>query len=73
MAELNIPDMILADDALRYIALRHHAAVGEVLHSYVVRQHGSSLIDETTVGLEDNEIQIIHDLIRMYDKQQEGL
>ena len=51
----NISDKILQDEVVQYISARHHTTA-----SYLVA-HLSDL------ELEENEIQIIQDLIRMYE------
>lgn len=51
----NISDKILEDEVVKYISERHHTTV-----QYLIT-HLSDL------ELEENEVQIIHDLIRMYE------
>lgn len=51
----NISDKILQDEVVQYISNRHH-----ITATYLVG-HLSDL------ELEENEIQIIHDLMRMYE------
>ena len=50
----NISDKILQDEVVKYISERHHTTA-----QYLIT-HLSDL------ELEENEVQIIHDLIRMY-------
>ena len=51
----NISDKVLQDDVVKYISERHHTTV-----RYLIA-HLSDL------ELEENEVQIIRDLIRMYE------
>lgn len=68
MAESNIPSNILSDDAVRFISKRHNATAEDVMDSYAARFDENTVRHDTPIKLEDNEIQIIHDLITMYDK-----
>ncbi|MGN0048329.1 MAG: hypothetical protein ACI37U_05515 [Bacteroides sp.] len=58
----NITEEILDDEVVEYIAHRHHATADDVIESVI----GGSL----KVDLEENEITIIRDLIRMYNIKQ---
>lgn len=51
----NIPDKILQDEVMQYISERHHTTV----------QH--LIVHFSNLELEENEVQIIRDLIRMYE------
>lgn len=58
----NITEDIKADEVIRYIAHRHYATADDVIKSVI----GSS----PKVDLEENEINIIRDLMRMYNIKQ---
>ena len=51
---------LLDDEVIQYIAHRHHATANDVVDSCIEG-------DCMKVNLEDNEKNIIHDLIRMYN------
>lgn len=68
MAESNIPGNILSDDAVRFISERHHTTTKDVMDSYAARCGENSVRHDTPIKFEDNEMQIIHDLIKMYNK-----
>ena len=53
---------LLDDEVIQYIAHRHHATADDVVDSTIKD-------DCIKVYLEDNEKNIIHDLIRMYNNK----
>lgn len=54
------PEKLLYDEVVQYIAHRHHVTAGEVIDSFI--RDGRPKVD-----LENNEINILRDLIRMYN------
>lgn len=58
----NITEDIKADEVIRYIAHRHHATADDVIKSVIGNR--------PKVDLEENEINIIRDLMRMYNIKQ---
>lgn len=65
---MDIPSNILSDDAVRFISECHHTTARNVMDSYAARCSDDLVRHDTHIKLEDNEMQIIHDLINMYDK-----
>ena len=58
--EITIPEELIADEVVQYIAHRHHISVKDLLDDYTTQEI-------SCVGLlEANEVNIIRDLIQMY-------
>ena len=63
-----IPKEVLTDEAVRFISERHHATVKQVLEIYEnLEEEGDHLPSAANKALEENELQIIHDLIKLFE------
>lgn len=57
---ITIPEALIVDEVVQYIANRHHISVNDLLDDFTTQEIGR-------VGLlEANEINLIRDLIQMY-------
>ena len=64
----DLPKEVLADEAVRFISERHHATVKHVLEIYEsAEEKGNPFPNGGNETLEENELQIIHDLIQLYE------
>lgn len=67
MEHKKLPDEILSDDVVQFISERHHTSAQSIIDSYAAQGAEQEPQGKAAVSLEDNEVQIIHDLIDMYD------
>lgn len=56
---------ILSDDVIKYIAERHHTTEEKIMECFN-NLRDKNISHEETLTLEENELQIIHDLINLY-------
>lgn len=66
MIKINCNDDILTDDVIMFIAERYNTSPKTILDSFFKQNEGDGINDNS---LEDNEMQIIRDLIKMYNKK----
>lgn len=68
-----IPKEVLTDEAVRFISERHHTTVKQVLEIYEdLEEDGNRTPSAAYKALEENELQIIHDLIQLYENENQS-
>ena len=60
MNGITIPEELIADEVVQYIANRHHISVKDLLDDYTTQEISCAGLPEV------NEMNIIRDLIQMY-------
>lgn len=58
-----IPEEIYDDEAVIFIAERHHTTPRQMLQCFLEQEHPSSGSTATSLRLEDNEVAILRDMI----------